>query len=58
MYQLDEGCVYTLCMHPQLIGRASRLMMLEKLIRHMKQFPGVWIEKPVVLARAALKVLE
>jgi len=58
MYQLDEGCVYILCMHPQLIGRASRLMMLEKLIRHIKQFPGVWIERPVELARTALKVLE
>ena len=32
-------------------------MMLEKLIQHMKQFPGVWIEKPLELAKAALKVL-
>jgi len=57
MYAMDEGCVYTLCMHPQLIGRASRVLMLEKLIQHMKQFPGVWITKPIDLARAAQKAL-
>jgi peptidoglycan-N-acetylglucosamine deacetylase len=57
MYHLDEGCVFTLCMHPQLIGRPSRIMMLEKLIRHIKQFPDVWITTPLELARAAQKVL-
>jgi hypothetical protein len=57
MYAVDEGCVYTLCMHPQLIGRASRILMLEKLIQHMKQFPGVWISKPLDLAKEAQKVL-
>jgi peptidoglycan/xylan/chitin deacetylase (PgdA/CDA1 family) len=55
MYELDEGCVYTLCLHPQLIGRASRLMMLERLVRHMRQFPGVWLDKPVELAKTAQK---
>jgi peptidoglycan/xylan/chitin deacetylase (PgdA/CDA1 family) len=57
MYDLDEGCVYTLCMHPQLIGRASRIKLLERLIQYMRQFPGVWIAKPIELARAAQKAL-
>jgi len=29
-------------LHPQLIGRASRLAMLERTIVHMKTNPGVW----------------
>ena len=57
MYQLDEGCVYALCCHPQLIGRASRILMLERLIRHMQQLPNVWIAKPIELAREAQKAL-
>jgi len=57
MYNLDEGCIYTLCMHPQLMGRASRIMMLERLIQHVRQFPDVWISKPIDLARAAKKAL-
>lgn len=57
MYDLDEGCVYTLCMHPQLIGRASRIAMLERLIRHMKQFPGVWMTNAYELAIQAKKIL-
>jgi peptidoglycan/xylan/chitin deacetylase (PgdA/CDA1 family) len=57
MYSLDEGCVYTLCMHPQLMGRASRLFMLERLIQHIRQFPNVWIAKPIDLARAAQQAL-
>jgi len=57
MYDLDEGCVYILCMHPQLIGRASRIKMLECLIQHIKQFSSVWIAKPIELAREVQKVL-
>jgi peptidoglycan/xylan/chitin deacetylase (PgdA/CDA1 family) len=57
MYQLDEGCVYALCCHPQLIGRASRILMLERLIQHIRQFPNVWIAKPIELAREAQKAL-
>lgn len=57
MYALDEGCAYTLCMHPQLIGRASRIAMLERLIQHMKQFPGVLMTNPGDLALKAKKIL-
>jgi peptidoglycan-N-acetylglucosamine deacetylase len=29
-------------MHPQLIGRPSRIRMLGELIAYMRTFPGVW----------------
>ena len=58
MWELDEGCVFVLCMHPQLMGRASRIKMLERLIQHMRQFPDIWIAKPIDLAREAQKVLD
>lgn len=37
-----QGGVYTLCMHPQIIGRYHRIQLLDKLIRYIKGFPGVW----------------
>jgi len=37
----SEG-VFTLTMHPQIIGRYHRLMMLENLIQYMAGHPGVW----------------
>jgi peptidoglycan/xylan/chitin deacetylase (PgdA/CDA1 family) len=41
LYQKMGAGVLTLTMHPQVIGRGSRLLMLEKLIRYMKRFEGV-----------------
>lgn len=38
--RLGEG-VYTLTMHPQVIGRGHRLLMLEKLVEHIRSRPGV-----------------
>jgi peptidoglycan/xylan/chitin deacetylase (PgdA/CDA1 family) len=38
------GGVFDLCMHPQVIGRGSRLTMLEGLIAHMQQQEGVVFE--------------
>jgi peptidoglycan/xylan/chitin deacetylase (PgdA/CDA1 family) len=35
------GGVFTLTMHPQVIGRGHRMLMLERLIRWMKDDPGV-----------------
>ena len=35
------GGVFTLTMHPQVIGRGHRLLMLERLIEHMLVQPGV-----------------
>jgi len=38
--RIGEG-VYTLTMHPQVIGRGHRLLMLERLIRHIQSHRGV-----------------
>jgi peptidoglycan/xylan/chitin deacetylase (PgdA/CDA1 family) len=38
---LNEG-VFTLTMHPQIIGRYHRLLMLEKLIQYMAGHSDVW----------------
>jgi peptidoglycan/xylan/chitin deacetylase (PgdA/CDA1 family) len=57
MYRLDEGCCFTLLMHPQLSGRASRIELLERLIRHIRGFSGSWIAKPIEIAREARDIL-
>jgi peptidoglycan/xylan/chitin deacetylase (PgdA/CDA1 family) len=36
LYDRVPGGVYTLTMHPQIIGRGHRIMMLERLVRHMR----------------------
>jgi peptidoglycan/xylan/chitin deacetylase (PgdA/CDA1 family) len=41
MHECIEDGVYTLCTHPQVIGRAHLITMLEDLIRHMKKANGV-----------------
>jgi len=38
----QQGGVFTLTMHPQIIGRTHRLKLLDKLIRFMKDTSGVW----------------
>jgi len=38
----EEGTMFILTMHPHVIGHRSRVMMLERLIRHMRSRPGVW----------------
>lgn len=40
-YANVPGGVFTLTMHPQIIGRGSRLAMLDRLIEHMAEHPGV-----------------
>ena len=42
-YDEVPGGTFGLCMHPQVIGRGSRLRMLERLIEHMQR-PGVVFE--------------
>ncbi len=37
----DYGRAFVLTMHPYVIGRPGRLRMLERLIRYMRDFPGV-----------------
>lgn len=41
MYRDVPNGVFTLTMHPQVIGRGHRLLMLERLIAWMKEHPGV-----------------
>jgi peptidoglycan-N-acetylglucosamine deacetylase len=48
-----RGC-FTLLLHPQIIGRPGRLLMLERLIQHMRSFPGVAFMRGVEIARIVL----
>jgi peptidoglycan-N-acetylglucosamine deacetylase len=45
------GGAYTLILHPQYIGRPSRLLMLQELVDYMRTFQGVWFTHGEELAR-------
>lgn len=49
----DEGGMFLLTMHPQIIGHRSRITMLEKLIQYMRERPDVWITTHEEVARYA-----
>jgi peptidoglycan-N-acetylglucosamine deacetylase len=38
----QEGTMFVLTMHPHVIGHRSRIVVLEKLIDHIRSKPGVW----------------
>lgn len=38
----DEGGLYVITLHPHVVGHRSRIVMLDRLIAHMKSKPGVW----------------
>ena len=44
------GRAFTLTMHPQYIGRPGRLLMLERLIEHIRTFPNVEFMRAVDVA--------
>lgn len=46
---LAAGGMFMLTMHPQIIGRPGRLLMLERFLRHLTGQEGIW----VTTARAA-----
>jgi peptidoglycan/xylan/chitin deacetylase (PgdA/CDA1 family) len=48
--QYEEGGFYNLMFHPQVMGRPSRMRMLERLIQHMLGKKDVWFAKPIELA--------
>ena len=48
----ERGRAFILTMHPQIIGRAGRLQMIERLIRHMRAHPNVSFERAIDVARA------
>jgi hypothetical protein len=39
-------------MHPQVIGRRSRMAMLEKFVQHMLRHEGVWFATHLEVAQA------
>lgn len=41
-YHNEPNSVYTLTLHPQIIGQAHHMIMFEKLIEHIKSHEGVW----------------
>jgi peptidoglycan-N-acetylglucosamine deacetylase len=41
MYREVAGGVYNLTMHPQVIGRGHRMLLLERLIAHFQRHEGV-----------------
>lgn len=46
----DDGALMVIVMHPQVMGRPSRVRMLGRLIRKMKKKGKVWIAKPIDVA--------
>jgi peptidoglycan-N-acetylglucosamine deacetylase len=46
----DEGGFFNLMGHPQVIGRPSRMRMLERLIRQILGKKDIWFAKPIEVA--------
>jgi len=53
----EQGCYCMFMLHPQLMGRASRVAMLERTIERMKGRKGVWFATAEELAEHCRKVL-
>jgi len=53
----EEGSLFLLTMHPHIIGHRSRIVVLEKLLQHMKSKPGVWFARHDEVAQAAKRNL-
>jgi peptidoglycan/xylan/chitin deacetylase (PgdA/CDA1 family) len=47
----EEGLLFHLVMHPQIIGRPHRMKMLERLVQHIKGHSDVWFARPKDIAR-------
>jgi peptidoglycan/xylan/chitin deacetylase (PgdA/CDA1 family) len=41
----ETGKCFVLAMHPQIIGRPSRIELLERLIAHIRQHDDVWLAR-------------
>ena len=46
-----QGGVFVLTMHPQIIGRAHRIMLLDTFIEHIKSHSNVWFTRCVDAAK-------
>lgn len=51
----DDGTYLNICLHPFVSGRALRIEMLDRLIRRMKELPGVWFPSCGEMARYCLE---
>jgi peptidoglycan/xylan/chitin deacetylase (PgdA/CDA1 family) len=51
MVQRCPNGVLTYTFHPDGIGRAPRFLILERLLRRMKEYPGVWFPRMIDVAR-------
>ena len=51
IHKLGGSCVFT--MHPQIIGRPSRLAFLDALVSHLKSVDGAWIATCAEIAACA-----
>jgi peptidoglycan/xylan/chitin deacetylase (PgdA/CDA1 family) len=47
----EEGGLFILTNHPHIIGHRSRVAMLERLLQHIRQRPGVWFATHEEVAR-------
>jgi peptidoglycan/xylan/chitin deacetylase (PgdA/CDA1 family) len=47
----QEGTLFVLTLHPQVVGMRSRVIYLDQLIHHMKGKPGVWFATGEQIAR-------
>jgi len=47
----EEGTLFVLTMHPKYIGHRSRMMMLEKLVEHIRAKKNVWFATHEAIAR-------
>ena len=47
----EEGTLYMLTLHPQVIGHRYRIKMLDELISYMKRKRGVWFATHESIAR-------
>ena len=36
------GLCWTSMFHPQIIGKPGNIMLMERLLGHMKKFPDIW----------------
>jgi len=51
----EEGTLFVLTMHPKYIGHRSRMMMLEKLVEHIRAGKNVWFATHEDIARYVIK---
>ncbi|MBW8268753.1 polysaccharide deacetylase family protein [Caldovatus aquaticus] len=49
-----EGGLFLLTLHPHVIGHRSRIVLLERLVRHIRGHPGVWFATHEEVARHCL----